>query len=126
MVAAGMKDETPTRVVHIDEAEPGRDLVPIHRGSRYAPAFEIESDASFEARCHFLRDYARQLERTRWVLESACEQLAGKRLACTCPPQMCHGHVLALLADGVTDDPHEAARIVMHTYAPNTETDSSD
>jgi hypothetical protein len=35
----------------------------------------------------------------QWIREHIPE-LRGKRLACWCAPQLCHGHVLAALADG--------------------------
>jgi len=38
-------------------------------------------------------------ERRVWILQNVC-LLKGKRLGCFCSPQLCHGDILAFIAEG--------------------------
>lgn len=47
-------------------------------------------------------DWLRDDEKGQFVAELARVELAGKVLGCWCAPALCHGEVLARLADGET------------------------
>lgn len=97
----------PTTVVHVNDpggydvyigrAVPRRGL----QASPFANPFRIGRDGDREA---VLRRYVNWLlysedRYARWAFQHARE-LRGKRLACWCAPERCHGDILAALADG--------------------------
>ena len=98
-----------TKVINIKQAPSGwkdsPDYLYIGRWNSYhgldkSPwhnPIKLEKD-TIERREHCLRQYTRYLMRNMSLL-SSLEELAGKTLVCYYAPKLCHGHVLATLAD---------------------------
>lgn len=90
-----------TKVVHVRDKKPGD--VYIGRPSKWGNPFShkpsrVPGVTLVETREEAVRRYR------EWVLGqpqllSCLDELCGKRLVCWCAPELCHGHVLADLAD---------------------------
>lgn len=90
-----------TTVIHVRDMRPddvyiGRPM-PRQRlkGSRWANPYRVTLDQSRETAIRLYRLYLEG----RPDLLAAIPELRGKRLACWCAPDPCHGDVLAELAD---------------------------
>jgi hypothetical protein len=70
----------------------------IGRPSRWGNPFKLAKDADDAERMRVLEQYERWLrEQTRLMLK--LHELRGRVLGCWCAPKLCHGDVLARLAD---------------------------
>ncbi len=95
-----------TRVVHVNDqngydvyigrASPRKEL----KASVWANPFKIGRDGT---RDEVIDQYRAYLQ-TRPDLLGRLEELRGKRLACWCAPEPCHGNVLAELAENLEFD----------------------
>jgi Domain of unknown function (DUF4326) len=65
--------------------------------SDWANPFKVGKDGSREV---VVEKYKRYLLTERPDLVARLPELKGKALGCWCAPDLCHGHVLARLADG--------------------------
>lgn len=83
-----------TSVVHCKR---DRYDVYIGRPSRWGNPIKLQREDDRE---RVLAQYIEYLEGRPDLVESARLELQGKRLGCWCAPRLCHGHVLAALADG--------------------------
>lgn len=81
-----------TRVVHRSR----RHDVYIGRPSKWGNPFYVTKTTRVDAVRRF-----RNWVITQPQLLAALHELRGQRLGCFCSPRLCHGDVLALLADGV-------------------------
>lgn len=81
----------------------------IGRPSIWGNPFPLASEADRKA-C--LIKYATWLQ-TQQELLSKIHTLKGQILGCFCHPKMCHGHVLARLADS-EHSPQEELKIILH------------
>lgn len=99
----------------------------VDRRSRFGNPYTLPDDPNQRAlgqprdhdpRRHCLRRYARWLAqpRQRWIRESI-PALQGLRIGCWCAPKLCHAHLLAVMADGLTDDPLEACEMAIRLHA---------
>lgn len=91
--------------------------VRIDRRSRWGNPHYLENPHDDDERRACIRAYARWLAHAdqSWILEDI-DQLRGQRLGCWCAPRVCHGHVLALLADRVCDDPIAAGEVALEIH----------
>jgi hypothetical protein len=71
----------------------------IGRGSLYGNPFKIGPDGD---RVEVIRKY-REWVKTQPQIIARLKELKGKTLGCFCKPMICHGDVLAELADTVED-----------------------
>ncbi len=95
-----------TRVVNVTSGEPydvyvgrahgGRGLGPSFRRSDWYNPFVIGKDGERE---EVIQKYERYLLDERPDLVERLPELKGKILACWCAPEVCHGDVLARLAE---------------------------
>lgn len=67
----------------------------IGRPSKWGNPFEIGKDGTREEVVRKYRDWVV----TQPNLMSSLHELNGKILGCWCVPELCHGHILAELAD---------------------------
>ena len=93
-----------TRVVHC-KREPYD--VYIGRPSKWGNPFKLATGASDLERRRCLDKYLAWLKQQPELM-AAIPELRGKTLGCWCAPKLCHGHALALLADGGEGAPHRA------------------
>ncbi len=114
-----------TRVVSMRGGPRGYD-VRIDRRSPWGNPYKLANDTPGD-RENALRCYAHWLGKRSqaWLLDRVGE-LQGLRLGCWCAPKLCHGDVLALLADGVTDDPKEAAELAIRAWQERQAADSEE
>jgi hypothetical protein len=95
-----------TRVVNITRAGPGGWDIYIGRANRryglrtspWANPYRIGQDGT---RDEVIEKYRRYLLNNAALL-ARLPELRGKRLACWCAPEACHGDVLAALANALT------------------------
>lgn len=111
--AGGQATLVATEVVNITLGE--RADVFIGRPSKWSNPFTV----SIHGRVRAVRLYAHMLDDLHPdgvfdIAAAARQELRGKRLGCYCAPLLCHGHVLALVADG--EDPIEAFKIAVELY----------
>lgn len=89
-----------TTVIHVRDMKPGDlyigRLMPRQKlaGSRWSNPYRITRDQSRETAIRLYRLYIED----RPDLMASLSELRGKRLACWCAPEACHGDVLAELA----------------------------
>ena len=91
--------------------------VRIDRRTRWGNPHHLDRPGDHDERRACIRAYARWLAHRdqSWILEDV-ELLRGQKLGCWCAPRLCHGHVLALLADGICADPIEAGEIAIEIH----------
>lgn len=101
-----------TRAVHVSK-EPydvyvgrGKDPKTGHRmsGSLWGNPFPLAEHGPLEC----MRRYFAYLRANPLLVQRARRELKGKRLGCWCKPELCHGDVLAALAEGRQLDELEA------------------
>lgn len=88
-----------TIVVNKRRHKPGPNDVYIGRPSKWGNPFVIGRDGD---RHEVVGKYARYLLFERPDLMKAMPELRGKTLVCWCKPELCHGDVLAELANAFT------------------------
>lgn len=71
----------------------------IGRPSKFGNPFVIGKDGSRKE----VIDKYREWIKTQPHLMNSLYELKGKRLACFCVPKLCHGHVLAEMADALPE-----------------------
>lgn len=86
-----------TEVINIKTEGHGSFDVFIGRPSRWGNPFKIGRDGN---RIEVVDKYEKYIYE-RPDLLALLPTLRGKRLGCYCAPELCHGHVLARLADGI-------------------------
>ncbi|MHA2281538.1 MAG: DUF4326 domain-containing protein [Promethearchaeota archaeon] len=84
----------PTRVVHCKRADYD---VYIGRPSKWGNPFSLGKDGD---RTEVIEKYKDYLRSRPDLIEDARKELRGKTLGCWCSPQLCHGDVLAFVAEG--------------------------
>jgi hypothetical protein len=89
-----------TNVVNKYTHKPTPDDVYIGRGSRWGNPFKIGPDGDREA---VVAKYAHWITDKGSHLLPFIPELRGKNLICFCAPQLCHGHVLAILCDEIIE-----------------------
>ena len=84
----------PTKVVHCKCAEFD---VYIGRPSKWGNPYSIGKDGD---RTEVIDKYKEHLRNHPNLIEDARSELKGKILGCWCAPQLCHGDILAFVAEG--------------------------
>lgn len=84
----------PTRVVHCKQSEFD---VYIGRPSKWGNPYSIGKDGD---RTEVIDKYKEHLRGRPDLIEDARSELKGKTLGCWCAPQLCHGDILAFVAEG--------------------------
>jgi hypothetical protein len=77
--------------------------------NKWGNPFMLRKDASHFERLTCLLNYAAWLEHQELFFD--VNELRGKVLVCWCAPELCHGHLLAKLADA--SDPRTALKVFM-------------
>ncbi len=92
-----------TTVIHVNEMQPGDVYIGralprrgLFKSSPFANPFRIGRDGN---RAEVIEKYRTWLLGQPILVSTIPELLQGRRLACWCAPEACHGHVLAQLAD---------------------------
>lgn len=83
----------------------------IGRPSKWGNPFVIGVDGS---RSDVVAKYAQHLANSPELCVAAREELRGKVLGCYCYPKMCHGNILAYVAEGAS--PAEALELVFKEF----------
>lgn len=81
----------------MENCRTGNHDVHIGRPSKWGNPFRIGRDGT---RQEVVRKYAEYLRGRRDLVADARVELQGKVLGCYCSPLLCHGDVLARVADG--------------------------
>lgn len=84
----------PTRVVHNKYSEYD---VYIGRPSKWGNPYSIGKDGD---RTEVIDKYKEYLREHPELITDARNELKGKTLGCWCAPQLCHGDILAFVAEG--------------------------
>ena len=84
----------PTRIVHCKQAEFD---VYIGRPSKWGNPYSLGKDGD---RTEVIEKYKEHLRSRPDLIENARSELKGKTLGCWCAPQLCHGDILAFIAEG--------------------------
>lgn len=74
-----------------------KDFIYIGRGSKWGNPYKMKNSSEAE-REKVVREYYKYLKNTPKLLNSI-KELKNKKLGCYCSPKLCHGHVLAWLAN---------------------------
>jgi hypothetical protein len=91
---------TTTRVVNVrTNSEKG--TVYIGRPTKWGNPFTLAPRAGDGARILCIANYREWLREQPELIKAAREELKGRVLACFCAPKLCHGDVLAEVADGL-------------------------
>ena len=83
-----------TEVIHV--AEMNEDDVYIGRGTAWGNPYRIGRDGTRE---EVIAKYWKLRKGDEVFVEAVKKYLKGKRLACHCSPERCHGLALAYIAD---------------------------
>lgn len=84
----------PTKVVHCKRAD--FDIY-IGRPSKWGNPYNIGKDGD---RTEVVDKYKEYLRSHPDLIKDARNELKGKTLGCWCSPQLCHGDILAFVAEG--------------------------
>lgn len=84
----------PTKVVHCKKENYD---VYIGRPSKWGNPFSIGPDGD---RTEVIDKYKEHLRSNPDLIEDARNELKGKTLGCWCAPNLCHGDILAFVAEG--------------------------
>lgn len=84
----------PTKVVHCKRAD--FDIY-IGRPSKWGNPYSIGKDGD---RTEVVDKYKEYLRSHSDLIKDARNELRGKTLGCWCSPQLCHGDILAFVAEG--------------------------
>lgn len=93
-------DRSDKNTVYIGRAMPRQRL----KASRWANPFRIDKDGTREEVIQRYRDYLQGWFHGDASLFLDLAELSGKTLVCWCKPEMCHGDVLAEIADRIKAD----------------------
>lgn len=99
-VVLGKIDKMKTQVVHCEKDDFD---VYIGRGGPWGNPFKIGVHGKRKQVVEMYREWVVQQPKLMALLRT----LKGKRLGCYCVPALCHGHVLAELADAIPDETPE-------------------
>lgn len=69
----------------------------VGRGSFWGNPFKISQDGY--TRLEAVKEYARMILRAPHSIQFTRDKLAGKSLVCYCTPELCHAHVLEIIAN---------------------------
>jgi hypothetical protein len=70
----------------------------VGRPTKYGNPFQIGIDGDRDEVIEKFRTWIMQPEH-KWLRNDARRELRGKRIACWCHPQQCHGDILAEIAE---------------------------